>query len=121
MNPASIMFIEEAQEDDWNSLHVAMHCALSNGSWSTECGDLAARIVIAAHLVGPTHWSNVPYALICSGLYHALLEQAGVEPACGAEPSKTLYSPQWRSAVIARYGQAIPAMRADSFWKEMDL
>ena len=66
-----------AQRDLWSDLAEARRSAIG-GEWSIACGNLAARIVDIAHLVGHTPWDQVPETLLYDGVYLALVREAAL-------------------------------------------
>lgn len=61
----------------WTDLELAIRNA-ANGVWSMSASNYAARIAAAARLIGPSPIGEVPWQLSAGGIYHALLDIAGV-------------------------------------------
>ena len=76
--PAGRDFIIEAQVRDWDDLSDAIRNAI-NGYWSMEVEWHVGAIRKAANLVGATPWGEVPFEIVYSGLYRAILEHGSIE------------------------------------------
>ena len=92
-------FVRGTQASDWEALDQALRDAI-NGVWSMAASNLAARIVAAARLVGPTPPTSVPWRLVSGGVYDAVLD-AGEVP----HPSLT---PQFVAETDARMAECGP-------------
>ena len=66
-------FVRKTQASDWEALDQALRDAI-DGVWSMAASNLAARIVAAARLVGPTPPKSVPWRLVSGGVYDAVLD-----------------------------------------------
>ena len=70
-------FVRRTQASDWDALDQALRDAI-DGVWSMAASNLAARIVAAARLVGPTPPKSVPWRLVSGGVYDAVLDAGEV-------------------------------------------
>jgi hypothetical protein len=77
LNAALGQAVCDEQEQLWGDMTTAIRTA-HNRSWSTQCENLAYRIVTLARLVGATRWSAVDSVLIRSGVYERILTEAGI-------------------------------------------
>lgn len=69
--------LEREQESLWEDLSSARQDAIGC-EWSIRCGNIAARIVDIARLIGHTPWDHIPETLLFEGVYEALLHEAGL-------------------------------------------
>ena len=96
-------FVRGTQASDWDALDQALRDAI-NGVWSMTASNLAARIVAAARLVGPTPPKSVPWRLVSGGVYDAVLD-AGKVPHASLTPEFVAET----DARMAEYGPVGPA------------
>ena len=96
-------FVRKTQASDWDALDQALRDAI-DGVWSMAASNLAARIVAAARLVGPTPPKSVPWRLVSGGVYDAVLD-AGEVPHASLTPKFMAET----DARMAEYGPVGPA------------
>jgi len=61
----------------WGDLDEALRMA-ANNVWSVGMDNKCYRILHIAKIVGPTHWGNVQWRILGSGIWNALLEVGGI-------------------------------------------
>jgi hypothetical protein len=76
-DPTMVSVLLEEQSYLWDDLDKAV-CNAQNGIWSVDAGNAASRLIKICRLVGALRPEQVPYRLVASGIYQAVLTVGGV-------------------------------------------
>jgi len=108
------------QELLWNDLAEDLRRAI-NSSWSIGAANTSVRIIGVAQLIGPTPYGSVPWRLLASGIYAALLSAGGVPYELPSEEEweslEELMCPehgQPREVLVPRYRSTVRRIFSDS-------